>query len=128
MLTKILFTAAVIAVVYLLARGRADRVRAIARDPEQRPQDRPRAAPDRTTRWLAYGVLGIMLAGSAGFLFLEWRDSYRVVTVRVINTNSGRSVSFQARRRDVQDRSFETLDGRRIVLAAVERLELGDER
>jgi len=49
-----------------------------------------------------------------------------VVSVRVINANTGSSVSYQARRGDVKDRSLETVDGRRVVLAAVERLEFGE--
>ena len=126
MLTKILFTAAVIALVYLVARTRADRVRAVGRVSDDRRPPARRKLPNPVMRFMAYGVLGIMLAGSGLFLFLEWQDNYRVVTVRVINANSGQGVSYQARRGDVGDRSFETLDGRRVVLAAVERLELGD--
>lgn len=129
MITKILFTAAVIAIVYLLARTRSRRSGAL-----QRPRVRtlPRSAPsapavpgERLPRYLAYALLGIMLAGSTVFIFMEWRDQYRVVTVRVINTNNGNSVTYQARRGDVKDRSLETIDGRRVVLAAVERLEFG---
>jgi len=130
MITKILFTAAVIAIVYLLARSRAQRTQAVqrqeARSAPRPAQPAPAAAGERMPRYLAYALLGIMLAGSGTFIFMEWRDQYRVVTVRVINTNNGNSVIYQARRGDVKDRSLETLDGRRVVLAAVERLEFGE--
>ena len=130
MITKILFTAAVIAVVYLLARNRSQRTQAVQRQEAlpasaSAPQA-PKATADPLPRYLAYALLGIMLAGSSLFIFLEWRDQYQVVSVRVINTNTGSSVTYQARRGDVKDRSLETVDGRRVVLASVERLELGE--
>ncbi len=125
MIIKILFTAAVIALVYLVARNRdaAGRRATVAGRPARLAK--PELADTRVPRYLSYGLLGIMLAGSSVFIFLEWRDQYRVVSVRVVNTNTGQSVDYRARRGDVADRSFETLDGRRVVLAAVERLEVG---
>lgn len=129
MITKILFTAAVIAIVYLLARTRAQGSRELQR--HQTPtaagsaESAPMTSGERMPRYLAYILLGTMLAGSTTFIFMDWRDQYRVVTVRVINTNNGNSVTYQARRGDVKDRSLQTIDGRRVVLAAVERLEFG---
>ena len=129
MITKILFTAAVIAIVYLLAKGRTQRRQAPPRrealSGPRKPQDRA-AAHGRLPQYLAYTLLGVMLAGSGSFIFMEWRDQYRIVTVRVINTNTGTSVTYQARRGDVADRSLDTIDGRRVVLAEVERLEFGE--
>jgi len=127
MITKILFTAAVIAIVYLFA-SQKTRARGQIPSPSRRealPKGTP--APEPTAqlpRYLAYALLGIMLLGSGSFIFLEWRDQYRVVSVKVVNTNTGRSETFRARRGDVEDRAFETLDGRRVVLSDVERLEL----
>ena len=46
--------------------------------------------------------------------------------MRVINANTGEGVTYQARREDVAGRSFRTLDGRRITLADVERMELDE--
>ncbi len=129
MITKILFTAAVIAIVYLLARTRTRRSGALQRHEALIAPRSARPAPatsgERIPRYLAYALLGTMLAGSAAFIFMDWRDQYRVVIVRVINTNNGNSVTYQARRGDVKDRSLETIDGRRVVLASVERLEFG---
>jgi hypothetical protein len=126
MIGKILLTAAVIAAVVLFARSRSERRNAAPRRAPARLAAAPHTpAAERLPRYLAYALLLLMLGGSAVFVFLEWRDQYRVVTVRVVNTNTGSSVIYQARRGEVEDRSFETLDGRRIVLAAVERLELG---
>ncbi len=128
MLTKILFTAAVIAVVYLLAKNRSQSGSDAPGQPVARVTDQSGEPSSQQSqklpRYLAYGLLFIMLAGSGSFVFMEWRDQYRVVMVRVVNTNTGRAVEYEARRGDVEERSFETLDGRRVVLADVERLEL----
>lgn len=126
MITKILFTAAVIAIVYLVAKNRSQGAGGAPSARSIPPAGRTRrsAKPDPLLRYLAYGLLGVMLLGSGTFIFMEWQDQYRVITVRVINTNTGDALTYQARRGDVKDRSFSTLDGRRVVLAAVERLEL----
>jgi len=130
MITKILFTAAVIAVVYLFASSR-NRGTSVTREPKALPaasrdSKAPAAGNERVPRYLAYALLGLMLAGSGLFIFLEWRDQYQVVNVRVINSDTGSSVTYRARLGDVKDRSLETIDGRRVVLAAVERLVVGE--
>jgi len=76
-------------------------------------------------RIAAYGALAIALVGCALFIYLQWQDTWRVVTVRVINAGSGIESTYQAYKGDVEDRSFTTTDGRRVNLAEVERMELG---
>ncbi|MCP5415700.1 MAG: hypothetical protein H6965_01270 [Chromatiaceae bacterium] len=73
----------------------------------------------------AYGLLGLLLSGSALFVYLEWQDSWRVVTVRVIHSGNGSETIYRAYKGDVKGRSFTTVDGRIVNLAEVERLELG---
>jgi hypothetical protein len=127
MITKLLLTAFVIGIVYLLAKKRAQGM------PGAPPSRRDMTAAalerqptPRLPRLLAYSLLVIMLGASAVFIFLQWREQYSIVTILVVNTNTGGSVTYQARRGDVTDRSFNTTDGRRVVLAAVERMELSD--
>jgi len=66
-----------------------------------------------------------MLLATGMFLYAEWREAYQVVTVRVINSHTGVARSYRARLKDVQGRSFATLDGRMVTLADVESMELG---
>jgi hypothetical protein len=80
-------------------------------------------------RAIAYGLATLMVVGSLGWLFLDWEVGHQVVTVRVINSNTGDSTTYQARRTDVSDgRRFTTIDGRRVVLADVERMVVEDRR
>ncbi len=65
-----------------------------------------------------------MILGSGLFLYMEWQDRYRVVTVSVVNTQTGERTDYQAHRMDVEARSFITLDGVEINVAATERIEL----
>jgi len=66
-----------------------------------------------------------MLLGCAVFIYFQWQDTWRVVTVRVINADNGKASSYQAYKGDVQVRSFTTTDGRTVNLAEIERMELG---
>ncbi len=115
MLTKIVFTLAVIGLVILVVRFRGRPARAPA------PQKKP-GSP--WVKGLALGVVGIMLAGSALTLWLFWRDAHQVMQVRIIDSRSGRVSEYQAYRGSVQEHSFETVDGRQVHLAATERMEV----
>ena len=76
-------------------------------------------------RVVSYIFILFMVVATGIFVYMEWRDHYRVVEVTVINTHTGNSVAYRARRGDVDGRVFETLDGRVVRLADIERLELG---
>ncbi|MCF6282956.1 MAG: hypothetical protein L3J28_12260 [Candidatus Polarisedimenticolaceae bacterium] len=76
-------------------------------------------------RLASYLLILFMVLATGSFLYLEWRDQYRVVEVSVINTNTGDRVAYRARRGDVDGRVFETIDGVVVRLADIERLELG---
>lgn len=117
MVTKILFTLAVIAGVILLVRLR------------QRAGTVATAEPDETRqgfRWLALFAVLLIVLGSALFLWQAWRDASEVMVLRVVDTRTGKVTVYEAYRSDVEGRSFRTVDGRRILLAETERLETRD--
>jgi hypothetical protein len=58
-------------------------------------------------------------------LYLDYQAGREVVSVRVINANTGEATTYMARRADVRGRSFTTLDGRPVTLSDVDRMELG---
>lgn len=117
MLTKLLLTIAVIAAVLLMARAN--------RTSKAAPQtstaaDKPQASPLRLSAWILIAVIvGVTVAVGAW----QWLASPGAVTIRVVNSNTGHSVSYQAYPEQIGQRGFTSVDGRRITLAEVERME-----
>lgn len=119
MVSKILFTIAVIVAVLFFFRTRP----------------RPPEAPNRLVQrqkgsnpWvgvLAIGAVAMMLAGAALVLYLDWREAREVVQIRVIDVRSGNLTSYEAYKGEIDERSFRTIDGRRVNLAETERMESG---
>lgn len=121
MISKILLTLLVIIIAWLVISNRQRRMAAVASEPRL---VRPAQKSGPSWRWGVYLFVIMMILGSGLFLYLEWRDSYRVVQVQVIDTQSGKRVYYQARRMDVGERHFVTLDGREVSVADTERIEL----
>lgn len=124
MITKLLFTAAVIVVIFLLF-GRRTGTQPRERSTTQVPSARSGSpVGSRFMRMVAFAVVATMVLASALFAYREWEDAYRIVNIRVINARTGGMVTYQAHKRDVEGRQFLTLDGRLVTLAEVERMEL----
>ena len=95
-----------------------------------RTSNRPRVAalpaspllPAGMARAIAYTVIGLMAAGSGWYLYSSWAAGNAVMTVQVVNANTGVITPYQALRRDIEGRGFRTLDGRDVRLADVERM------
>ena len=121
MISKILLTLTVIGLAWLVIRNRQRRMTAVG---GETPPPALQKRPDRLIKWVGYGVLGLMLSGGALYFAWQVKESYRLVTVTVIDTQSGRSVSYSARRMDVEARRFVTLEGREVTVADNERIEL----
>ncbi len=117
MLSKILFTAFVIVVVYMVYRGRTT-----ATSPARRPAPAP--ADNRFGRRVAYGFVGVLIGISAIFYYLHWREQHRVITIRVIDGRSGNATTYKAYKKSINGSRFEALDGRTVILGEAERVEL----
>lgn len=122
MFSKIFLTLAVILGIYWAIRTRWRRGGGQAPGSQTPPQ--PPLIPLARVRALAYGMLVTMVSGSLLWLYWSWEAGRGVISVQVINANTGAIVIYQARRKDVEGRHFTTLDGRQVVLAEVERLVL----
>ncbi len=119
MITKILFTLAVITLCtwyYSAKSGDKPRLREVINP----------ALIKRKKRMLqvALGFMGIMVTAAGIIVYQDINAPPAVVTVHVINTQSGEKISYRAIKDDIQGDSFTTLDGRRIYVAGVERLEV----
>lgn len=122
MLSKILLTLVVVIVAAMVIGNRRRRKVSLAAGQPDPPL--VAAPPNRVWRWTGYGLAVVMILGSGLYLYREWRDYERVVTVRVVDTLSGDVTLYRARRADVQERRFTTLDGREVSVANNERIEL----
>ncbi len=71
-----------------------------------------------------YLFLGFMVLAAITMIYIEVADNYSIVTVHVINSQSGSRVSYQARREDIESSSFTTLEGRKVYVANIERIEV----
>lgn len=118
MFWKLLLTSAVILGAYLVIRARMQR----AREAQGVAQPRPPLVPRGTMRIAAYVLLSLMVAGSALLLLRNWDVDRDLVNVKVVNANTGGVVSYRARRGEIGERRFTTLDGREVRLAEVERM------
>ncbi len=119
MITKFLLTALIIIAAVMYLRHRSTQGGASVR-----PQ--PPAPPAWYWRLLPAGLLLAALLVSAGMFWVQWQDEHRIYVARVIDTRTGEVSTYSVYRDAVHGRSFETIDGRSITLADVERLEVVD--
>jgi len=120
MISKILFTAAVIVVIYLLYRARTSR----APVPPARSRASPPARRSRVGLFAAYGLAGLAVLVSAGWYYLGWREDHRVVTIRVIDAGSGKATVYRAYKKAITGNRFKSLDGKTVILGESERVEM----
>lgn len=122
MFGKILLTAAAILGAYLAIRARMQRGSVAASAPLARARDPLVSAG--ALKAAAYGLVAVMAAGSLLWLYLDYEAGQEVVTVLIVNANTGDATTYKARRADVKGRGFTTLDGRPVTLSEVDRMEL----
>lgn len=118
MLTKILFTAAVIALVYVFYRHRG------------RPSTGKKPPPRKINpmgRVYAYGFIGLLALVSIGVFLYQYRVAHTVVTIRVIDGNSENVTIYRAYKKSIKGNRFQSLDGRSVVLGEAERVEFTEE-
>ncbi len=120
MLTKLLVTISVIIACIWLVSARRDkpgpRTKVIVSKKVQERQ--------KLLRRGAWSFMALMVLAAVIMIALELQDKNALVTVHVINTQSGERISYQARREDVSQNSFTTVEGRKIFTAGVERIEI----
>ena len=120
MITKILLTLGVIIGCLWMLSARREKtetkLKVIAN-----PKDQQRQKLLRTGAWT---FMALMVLAAVVMMTVDLWDQNTVVTVHVINTQSGERTSYQARREDVQGDSFTTVEGRKIFSAGIERIEI----
>lgn len=122
MLTKILFTIAVIIVVLLVYQAR---FRPVSQAVRKAKSDSFFA--QKPSKWVVYTVAGILALASGVVYFFKWQSDNAVVTIRVISAQQEQPFIYKARQKDFKGRTFTTLDGRVVKLGDSERIELLEE-
>jgi hypothetical protein len=132
MLTKILFTALVVAVVYALYRFRArtgqTQGKRAGSPPKQGQLMRGPRGGSRIGRIAAYSLVGLIVLISAGFYYLHWQEQHRIVMIRVIDGRSGNATTYRAYKKSIDGSRFESLDGKTVILGEAERVEMVEDR
>lgn len=118
MISKILITLAVIMLCMWTISNRG------AKQPKLREIINPEVEKRKKIMLIAsIGFMMLMVLAAGSVVFLEDTEA-AIVTVHVINTQSGERSSYRVDREQVQNNSFTTLDGRIVYLAGVERMEI----
>ena len=117
MISKILFTLAVIvACMWMLSARAKPELREIKNPADERRRKNMRNGA------IAFMVVMVIAAGSMIYLEMDKRSA--VVTVHVINTQSGAKKSYRAKKTDIHADGFTTLDGVEVFVAGIERIEI----
>ena len=117
MISKILITLAVIVACMWMVSSRAK--------PDLREIKNP--AAERRKKQLRNGAIAfmvIMVIAAGAMIYLEMDERSAVVTVHVINTQSGAKKSYRAMKNDIHRDGFTTLDGVEVFVAGIERIEI----
>ena len=116
MLTKILFTLAVILVVALVFRVKNTPVKPGATQTQN-------SKGGVSAAMVAYTLLGLVIAISALVFVLHWQDQHKVIDIQVTNSQ-GNALKYQAYKKAIEGRRFTTIDGVSVDLADSDRIEI----
>lgn len=118
MLTKILFTIAVIVVVMFVFRHRNEPTKIKNITPVI-----PEKTKSLSPQMLAYiFIVLIMLVSGLIYLFY-WMEQNTIVNIKVIDA-SGEAFNYQAHKKSIEGKEFTTLDGRQVTLGDSDRVEM----
>ena len=119
MLTKILFTIAVIIVVLFVYQARFK----ATIQPNKRVKT-PEPSSFKPSKWVIYSIAGVLAVASGVVYFFKWQADNTVINIRVVSTQEEQATTYKARQKDIKGRTFTTLDGRLVTLGDADRIEL----
>jgi len=117
MIIKILFTITVILSGFAFIKFRQRRQLLITEPAEPSPLT-------QAFKIVALVIAILMSIAVAFMLWDQWRDRTISVLIEVVNVNNQQTTEYRAFKKDINQRSFITLDGRQIILAPIERMEI----
>lgn len=125
MITKILFTLTVIVGVILFFKTKRNMTGETQSTANRRPAVKAvETENQKMFRQGAYLFLGLMILSAVFMMAYNYFDSNSTVTVHVIDTQTGRQVTYQAKQQEIKSRRFTTVKGRVVFVADNERVEI----
>ena len=121
MLTKIIFTLAVIVIVALIFRTKTGPARL------RQTIDDDTDSGGISARFVAYSLLALVIATSALVFVLHWNEQHQIMNIQVTDSQ-GQSVTYQAYKKSIDGRRFTTLDNIAVTLGADDRIEILDQK
>ena len=117
MIGKILITLAVIAGCMMMLSARTK--------PKLRTVVNPATVRNRKLmRNAAIGFMVVMVLAAGTMIYLEVDQRNSIVTVHVINTQSGSTKSYRVKKDEIHSDGFTTMDGVQVFVAGIERIEI----
>jgi len=131
MLSKILFTLIILVTAYFFIRGRfaADNKKEKHKEKQTSGQSAKLVRKEQDEfssdlRFAAYTTV-VLLVSLAGVLYyFRWQEDHEVLTITLHRENQAEPISYRVYRFQLQDRSFVTIDGTSVTVAASERMEV----
>jgi hypothetical protein len=117
MISKILITLAVIVGCMMMLSARA----------KPKLKTVPNPAAERNKKMMRNGAIAFMVVmtlAAGTMIYLEVDKRNAIVTVRVINTQSGVSKSYRVKKNEIHSDGFTTMDGMQVFVAGIERIEI----
>jgi hypothetical protein len=78
----------------------------------------------RIFRNSAFGFMIIMILMSVVMIYVELGNRSAVMTVFVVNSQSGERTEYLAERDNIESNRFQTVDGKTVYIADIERIEV----
>ena len=126
MLTKILVTALVILACFYYLRYQRNKQQAGT-------QKTSAATPtgkfslSSQIKWLAGALAALTICAAMASFIYAWLDKQKVLNVTVTSPYSGEVVTYQVYKGDMNERSFETVQGQKIRIGNSERIEVSEQ-
>ncbi len=124
MIKQLLITLLVALIVIIVARVKRAREQARERSPQTAEGEEEWY--QSTTAVVGFIFAGIVILATAGVTWMRYLHANEVVRVEVVEPASGARSVYQVRRKDLGEREFRTVDGRRVSLGSGDRVERVD--
>jgi Ca2+/H+ antiporter len=120
-ITKILFTIVVVLVVAVVFRHKNTQQSTTKRKTPTKTLIEEQTGVQPKT--IVYAILGLMIVVSFLVFTLHWQSQHQIINIQV-SDSTGNTTHYQAYKKSIKGRKFETLAGIQVTLGDSDRLEM----